>query len=1137
MYSTPSSIHFRNVIFIIFIISNTITFSFAGSGTTVTRGSNATIYWSVSGASNCTGSTDYPITSDGANAAWSGSIRSSSGNTTFTGVTGWSGSSFPQNYDFICDAGGGATDSTTLTINDCPAGTTWNGSNACTCDNWPAGGNYPTCNTCDTGYTWTNDGSNGGTGSCQLSSCGNGALDYPTCTLPPTVNLSRGAATVSYNSATTLTWTTGNTPTSCTASLGWSGSKNTAGDTQSTGNLTATTTFNIQCSNAGGDSTVSSVTVGVCGATIPTWNGSACVATPSAPVVTLTPDAANLSLNGSTNLNWTTSNSPTSCTASGDWSGSKSLTGGAEGTGALSTTQTYVLTCSNASGSGHATTTVSVCTGGTPNWNGSACVAEPTGSITPSGGASGGTCAIAVGASRCGKTVDWAVTNPVLLTSDLSDTASGTLSIANSGSMFVWNAPGENTNTITLMHNSVTLATQTIDSACIANSHWDSGTTTPQCVLDNPSGNIDAAPLLCTIGVDQSTCQTNITWTTTNTANAIVLQDITSFSTELASSTSALNATITFGGSVFYLKDADTNTLLDSVSADAACTSGTTWDPATTTPRCVPNTPNPGADCPISSTPATCTIAFNASTCTTNITWNPTVQVASPNIRSGIQNSSNPILMSGNGGQFSTGALTIGDTQYYTCFDNVTPITVSAPISVECAADSTWDGLKCLPDPHTAIPTFTGVVTGNTSIELSWNCNSKWANSVTLTRTPSGSYVTPNTTTTVDLLDPIGSLTQNTAYHYDLQCSEGLAGTGAITGSASLDLTTYNDSLDPTGCSNGADPTSAPNCDVCPAGKIFDGIQCTTIGIGTMCGQAFPTYPSGDQSLLTRVCGDGVVDAGEACDGLAGIASTTLQQCSATCSTIICKDGSSSGPGCGLDASLVCTNGALQTSAGTGCNVCPAGEIYDNTLNICVTPICGNGVVETGEQCDDFDQTTLTSASGQCTFGCCTSTTTPSQCFPTYDLSCSAPATSFSVWKVSPTTSAVLGPKAYAPESWTPTEPGTYELRCVHGSNTGVSTVTVTGSCNVPSQAAKLSATPRTVKRGGTASLSWSIDTPDQTCKLLLMQSVMSLAGNRTKHVNSCSIKALHHRRHSHCSAIRKLVGPTRRFTYAKKIY
>jgi len=59
--------------------------------------------------------------------------------------------------------------------------------------------------------------------------------------------------TVASGEASNLTWSTAN-PTTCTASRGWTGTKNTSG-TQSTGNLTATTTYTLTCTGAGGSST------------------------------------------------------------------------------------------------------------------------------------------------------------------------------------------------------------------------------------------------------------------------------------------------------------------------------------------------------------------------------------------------------------------------------------------------------------------------------------------------------------------------------------------------------------------------------------------------------------------------------------------------------------------------------------------------------------------------------------------------------------------------------------------------------------------------------------------------------------------------------------------------------------------
>jgi hypothetical protein len=80
-----------------------------------------------------------------------------------------------------------------------------------------------------------------------------------------------------------------------------------------------------------------------------------------APSVTLTTSASSVQSGQSATLSWV-SNGVTSCTASGDWSGTKSVSG-SESTGALSgsltsITKTYTLTCTGPGGSPSATATV-----------------------------------------------------------------------------------------------------------------------------------------------------------------------------------------------------------------------------------------------------------------------------------------------------------------------------------------------------------------------------------------------------------------------------------------------------------------------------------------------------------------------------------------------------------------------------------------------------------------------------------------------------------------------------------------------------------------------------------------------------------------------------------------------------------
>ena len=68
----------------------------------------------------------------------------------------------------------------------------------------------------------------------------------------------------------------------------------------------------------------------------------------------------NLVVVGGTTLTWTVSGA-TSCTASGDWSGAKSATGGSEYvTPATAGTKTYTLSCTGTGGTTEASATITV---------------------------------------------------------------------------------------------------------------------------------------------------------------------------------------------------------------------------------------------------------------------------------------------------------------------------------------------------------------------------------------------------------------------------------------------------------------------------------------------------------------------------------------------------------------------------------------------------------------------------------------------------------------------------------------------------------------------------------------------------------------------------------------------------------
>jgi hypothetical protein len=89
------------------------------------------------------------------------------------------------------------------------------------------------------------------------------------------------------------------------------------------------------------------------------------------------------------------------------------------------------------------------------------------------------------------------------------------------------------------------------------------------------------------------------------------------------------------------------------------------------------------------------------------------------------------------------------------------------------------------------------------------------------------------------------------------------------------------------------------------------------------------------------VCGNGVVEAGEACEG-AGSYTTDIGICGANCQYLapVCGNGKKElGEGCDHGAS----NGATGDSCGTDCQT---------------RSVCGNGIVEAGEECDPPNGTT-----------------------------------------------------------------------------------------------------------------------------------------------------------------------------------
>jgi hypothetical protein len=158
-------------------------------------------------------------------------------------------------------------------------------------------------------------------------------------------NGSDGPITIDYNTSANLTWTSTNAG-SCYATGSWSGDKDLSGS-EFTNNLTSTRTYTIVCNGDGGTAT-DNVTINV--------------EQPSAPTVDIKANGSNgpitIDYNTSANLSWTSSNAD-ACFAYSAWSGEKGLNG-SEQTNNLTSSKTYIISCSGQGGYAQDSVTINV---------------------------------------------------------------------------------------------------------------------------------------------------------------------------------------------------------------------------------------------------------------------------------------------------------------------------------------------------------------------------------------------------------------------------------------------------------------------------------------------------------------------------------------------------------------------------------------------------------------------------------------------------------------------------------------------------------------------------------------------------------------------------------------------------------
>jgi hypothetical protein len=146
----------------------------------------------------------------------------------------------------------------------------------------------------------------------------------------PTAQLAATPTAVPVGSGSTLTWSSAHA-SACTASGDWNGALAVSGSV-GTGALTQNATYSLICTGPGGMSPQATATVTVI----------------RVPTVTLAATPVAVAVGGSSTLTWSSMNAD-SCTASGGWGGTLA-TSGSQGTGPLTATTVYSMTCAGPGG-------------------------------------------------------------------------------------------------------------------------------------------------------------------------------------------------------------------------------------------------------------------------------------------------------------------------------------------------------------------------------------------------------------------------------------------------------------------------------------------------------------------------------------------------------------------------------------------------------------------------------------------------------------------------------------------------------------------------------------------------------------------------------------------------------------------
>src|SRR3989339_1079008 len=230
------------------------------------------------------------------------------------------------------------------------------------------------------------------------------------------------------------------------------------------------------------------------------------------------------------------------------------------------------------------------------------------------------------------------------------------------------------------------------------------------------TGTLTPATSACTIATGASSCNTTLTWTTTNPVgtSAITAAEMTSVSGISGSQAFA----VPYSSRIFYLYNS--SVLLATSSATATCAVNTTWNGSI----CASPTGT------LTATPTTCKIIAGASSCVSNISWTTTNPIGTSAVTTPVGITVGTANTNTTGVNYTIG---YGNRTFYLYNNNVELDTeIVNAVCTDTPIQTFWDGSKCVTPAGTLSSGGCSITVGNNSCSnavLDWSVTNKIGNS------------------------------------------------------------------------------------------------------------------------------------------------------------------------------------------------------------------------------------------------------------------------------------------------------------------------------------------------------------------------------------------------------------------------